>query len=94
MFYGSFGNLFLLDLKTKNANIAAGFIIVSSFLFFMGVIFGYYVIAPLSVHFMLTYELSEFVETQPSIQSYVAYIRASSLASGILFELPYYHSIS
>lgn len=75
-------------LKTQERKYSSGFIIVSSLLFFVGVIFGYYVIAPLSVHFMLTYELSDFVETQPSIQSYVAYIRASALASGILFELP------
>ncbi len=75
-------------LKTKERQYSTGFILTSSVLFFIGVVFGYYVIAPLSVHFMLTYELSDFVETQPSIQSYVAYIRASSLASGILFELP------
>ena len=75
-------------LKNNERKYSSGFIIVSSFLFFIGVVFGYYVIAPLSVHFMLTYQLSDFVETQPSIQSYVAYIRASALASGILFELP------
>ena len=75
-------------LKQQERKYSTGFILISSILFFIGVVFGYYVIAPLSVHFMLTYELSDFVETQPSIQSYVAYIRASSLASGILFELP------
>ncbi|SCX93276.1 Sec-independent protein translocase TatC [Nonlabens sp. Hel1_33_55] len=75
-------------LKQQERKYSSGFIIISSILFFIGVVFGYYVIAPLSVHFMLTYELSDFVETQPSIQSYVAYIRASALASGILFELP------
>jgi len=75
-------------LKNKERKYSSGFIIVSSILFFIGVVFGYYVIAPLSVHFMLTYQLSDFVETQPSIQSYIAYIRASALASGILFELP------
>lgn len=75
-------------LKAKERKYSTGFILISSVLFFIGVVFGYYVIAPLSVHFMLTYELSDFVETQPSIQSYIAYIRASTLASGILFELP------
>ena len=75
-------------LKNNERQYSSGFIIVSSILFFIGVVFGYYVIAPLSVHFMLTYELSDFVQTQPSIQSYIAYIRASALASGILFELP------
>ncbi len=75
-------------LKNNERKYSSGFIIVSSILFFTGVVFGYYIIAPLSIHFMLTYELSDFVQTQPSIQSYIAYIRASALASGILFELP------
>ncbi|AZQ43900.1 twin-arginine translocase subunit TatC [Nonlabens ponticola] len=75
-------------LKANERKYSKGFIGISSLLFFIGVVFGYYVIAPLSVHFMLTYELSDMVETQPSLQSYIAYIRASALASGILFELP------
>jgi sec-independent protein translocase protein TatC len=75
-------------LKDKEKKYSKGFILVSSLLFFIGVVFGYYIIAPMSVHFMVTYDLSSEVETQPSLQSYIAYIRASVLASGILFELP------
>ncbi|WP_124980908.1 twin-arginine translocase subunit TatC [Nonlabens xiamenensis] len=75
-------------LKSNEKKYSSGFILISSALFFIGVVFGYYVIAPMSVHFMVTYDLSSEVATQPSLSSYIAYIRASVLASGLLFELP------
>jgi sec-independent protein translocase protein TatC len=75
-------------LKSSEKKYSGGFIIVCSLLFFIGVIFGYFVIAPLSVHFMMTYNLSPEISTEPSLSSYIGYIRASILASGLLFELP------
>lgn len=75
-------------LKSTEKKYSGGFIIVCSLLFFAGVIFGYFVIAPLSVHFMITYNLSPEISPEPSLSSYIAYIRASILASGLLFELP------
>jgi len=75
-------------LKSAEKKYSGGFIIVCSLLFFIGVLFGYFVIAPLSVHFMMTYNLSPEISTEPSLSSYIGYIRASILASGLLFELP------
>ncbi|MDP5078036.1 MAG: twin-arginine translocase subunit TatC [Nonlabens sp.] len=75
-------------LKSNEKKYSTGFIVISSLLFFMGVVFGYYLIAPLSVHFMVTYDLSKEVVTEPSLASYIDYIKASVLASGLLFELP------
>lgn len=75
-------------LKSNEKKYSGGFIIICSLLFFIGVIFGYFVIAPLSVHFMMTYNLSPEISTEPSLSSYIGYIRASILASGLLFELP------
>jgi sec-independent protein translocase protein TatC len=75
-------------LKSTEKKYSTGFILVCSLLFFTGVIFGYFVIAPLSVHFMVTYNLSDQITPEPSLSSYIAYIRASILASGLLFELP------
>jgi len=75
-------------LKSNEKKYSTAFITVSSLLFFTGVIFGYYLIAPLSVHFMVTYDLSKEVVTEPSLASYIDYIKASVLASGLLFELP------
>lgn len=64
------------------------FIIISSFLFFVGVLFGYYVVTPLSVNFLGNYSVSEIVERNITIGSYIALVRSSSLASGLIFELP------
>lgn len=64
------------------------FIIISSFLFFLGVLFGYYVVTPLSVNFLGNYSISDAVERNIKIGSYIALVRSSMLASGLIFELP------
>ncbi len=65
-----------------------GFIIISSLLFFIGVLFGYYIISPLSINFLSNYNISTQVDNQIDIGSYIGLIRATVLASGIIFELP------
>lgn len=65
-----------------------GFIIISSFLFFIGVLFGYYIICPLSINFLANYNISEVVDNQIDIGSYIGLVRSSVLASGLIFELP------
>ncbi|MGX1929471.1 twin-arginine translocase subunit TatC [Flagellimonas sp. 2504JD4-2] len=65
-----------------------GFIVVASTLFFLGVLFGYYVVAPLSINFLGTYQVSEEVLNEIDLPSYVATVRASVIACGIMFELP------
>ncbi|MBP8959470.1 MAG: twin-arginine translocase subunit TatC [Bacteroidales bacterium] len=59
-----------------------------SFLFFLGVIFGYYMIVPLSIHFLGSYSISEQVVNQIYIRSYIGTISSIVLATGITFELP------
>ncbi len=65
-----------------------GFILIASFLFFTGVLFGYYVVAPLSINFLGTYQVSEIVLNEFDIGSYISTVRASVIACGIIFELP------
>jgi sec-independent protein translocase protein TatC len=67
---------------------ARGFIFFSSLLFFMGVLFGYYVITPFSVNFLGTYQVSHHVLNEFDLGSYIGLVRTSVLASGIIFELP------
>lgn len=67
---------------------ARGFIIVASLLFFTGVLFGYYVIAPLSINFLGTYTVSSHVLNEFDLGSYISVVRTSVLASGLIFELP------
>ncbi len=54
----------------------------------MGVLFGYYVVAPLSINFLGTYQVSEQVLNEFDIGSYISAVRTSVIACGVLFELP------
>lgn len=65
-----------------------GFILIASFLFFLGVLFGYYVVAPLSINFLGTYQVSEIVLNEFDLSSYISTVRTAVIACGILFELP------
>ncbi|CAZ97099.1 twin-arginine translocase subunit TatC [Zobellia galactanivorans] len=65
-----------------------GFIFIASFLFFMGVLFGYYVVAPLSINFLGTYQVSEIVLNEFDLSSYISTVRTAVIACGVLFELP------
>jgi sec-independent protein translocase protein TatC len=67
---------------------AGSFVIVSSVLFFIGVLFGYYVIVPLSINFFGTFNVSNTIVNQFSIDSYISMVKTSLIASGLVFELP------
>jgi len=75
-------------LYDKERKSAISFIIISSFLFFIGVLFGYYLVTPLSVNFLGNYSVSDVVERNIKIGSYISLVRSSCLASGLIFELP------
>ncbi|UOB17210.1 twin-arginine translocase subunit TatC [Abyssalbus ytuae] len=75
----------LYENERKNAR---GFIFIASFLFFLGVLFGYYVIAPLSINFLATYQVSKQVFNDIDLSSYISTVRASVIACGLIFELP------
>jgi sec-independent protein translocase protein TatC len=75
----------LYEKERKNSR---GFILIASLLFFLGVLFGYYVVAPLSINFLGTYQVSEEVTNEFDLASYISTVRASVIACGILFELP------
>lgn len=65
-----------------------GFILVASALFFLGVLFGYYVICPLSINFLGSYQVSNEVHNDFDLTSYISLVRSSVIASGLIFELP------
>jgi sec-independent protein translocase protein TatC len=64
------------------------FISIASFLFFFGVLFGYFVIVPMSINFFATFKVSDVVENQFNIDSYIGMIKTSVIACGLFFELP------
>ncbi|UZO79436.1 twin-arginine translocase subunit TatC [Aquimarina sp. ERC-38] len=65
-----------------------GFIFISSLLFFLGVLFGYYVITPLSLNFLGSYQVSELVLNEFDVDDYIRLVRVSVIACGLIFELP------
>ncbi len=75
-------------LYEKERRNSRGFIVVASLLFFMGALFGYYVVAPLSINFLGTYQVSAEVTNEFDLSSYVASVRTSVIACGLIFELP------
>jgi sec-independent protein translocase protein TatC len=75
-------------LHDKERRAASGFVFYASFLFFAGVLFGYFVIAPLSVRFFASYTVSATIENYFSIDSYMSSVTTLTLVAGIVFQLP------
>lgn len=61
---------------------------IVSFLFIFGVVFSYFLIVPLTINFLGTYQVSSLVANQVSLSSYVSTVVSVSLAVGVVFELP------
>jgi sec-independent protein translocase protein TatC len=75
-------------LYDKEKKGAIGFIVISSVLFFLGVLFGYFVIVPLSINFVATFSVSSVVKNEFNLDSYIGMIKTSVIAAGLFFELP------
>lgn len=75
----------LREAERRNAR---GFVAATSLLFFLGALFGYYVISPLSINFFLNYQVSEEVLNSPTLGTYVSMMTTIVLACGAVFELP------
>ena len=75
-------------LYENERKLARGFILTASLLFFIGVLFGYYLITPLSVNFLGSYSVSPEVRNQIDLNSYISVVRSSVISCGIIFELP------
>jgi sec-independent protein translocase protein TatC len=71
--------------EKKNAKL---FIFISSILFFCGVLFGYFIIIPMSVNFVATFTVSDMVKNQFTLESYIGMFKTSVVAGGLFFELP------
>jgi sec-independent protein translocase protein TatC len=75
-------------LHEKERNTARGVVFFTSLLFMSGILFGYFVIAPLSVQFLGSYQVSEQVENIIALNSFISTVTTTTLASGIVFQLP------
>ena len=75
-------------LHEKELKKSRGFIFIASLLFFIGVLFSYYVIAPVSINFLYNYQITPLIENQFTMDSHVGLVTNMLLGVSIMFELP------
>jgi sec-independent protein translocase protein TatC len=75
-------------LNEKEINYAKGLVFFSSMLFFTGIAFGYFILSPLSIQFLGSYQVSTLVSNEINLESYVSFISTLTFATGIIFEMP------
>lgn len=75
----------LYETEVKVANRLIG---ATSFLFILGVAFGYYIIAPFAISFLGSYSVGTEAVNSPTLSSYVSYLTMFTIPIGLAFELP------
>jgi sec-independent protein translocase protein TatC len=75
-------------LTDKEQTKTRGVIFWVSLLFFLGVGFGYYLIAPYTVNFFASYTLSPLIKNTFTVRDYIDNIVSLVLGTGITFQLP------
>ncbi|HNP17565.1 MAG TPA: twin-arginine translocase subunit TatC [Fulvivirga sp.] len=75
-------------LQMTEKAISRGAVFSVTVLFALGVMFGYFIMAPLAVSFLSGYHVSDLVHNEFDITSYISTLSSLVLGSGLLFQLP------
>ena len=75
-------------LKPMEIKMARGIVFWCSLLFFTGVLFSYFIVAPYTINFFGNYQLSAKVKNIITLDNYYDTMSNMILALGIVFELP------
>ncbi len=75
-------------LAQAERNAVGGLVFFASLLFFLGVAFGYLVLAPMSIQFLGNYSVSGSVPNLVDLNNYISTITSLTLWTGVVFELP------
>ena len=75
-------------LTEKEISKSRGFIFIASFLFFCGIAFSFYVIAPISIHFLYNYQITDLIQNNFTMDSHISLVTNMLLGVSVLFELP------
>jgi sec-independent protein translocase protein TatC len=75
-------------LSQKELNRSRGVIFWVSLLFFSGVAFGYFIIAPYTVNFFANFQLDENIENRWTLGSYIDTLVPIIFGTGLAFQLP------
>lgn len=75
-------------LKQNERGVAKGIVFYVSILFFIGIMFGYFVVAPLCVQFFGNFQISKAIKNDFTIDSYMGTVISTVFYTGLLFLLP------
>lgn len=75
-------------LRPRERRYSRGAVFFVSLLFMIGVLFGYYIISPLSVNFLSHYSVDSSIKNEFELSNYVTTISMIVLATALLFQLP------
>jgi len=75
-------------LYSKERKHSRGAVFSMSLLFTLGVLFSYFLIVPLTLSFFGSYKVSEAVNNQIALSSYISTVVSVTFALGVVFELP------
>jgi sec-independent protein translocase protein TatC len=75
-------------LRPKERRASRGATFAVSVLFMLGVLFGYFLIAPISVHFFSAYQVDPSLKNLFDLSSYINTVTMIVLGCGLLFQLP------
>ena len=65
-----------------------GFVFFATILFLTGVLFSYYMIVPMTINFLGSYQISTEIANTITMDSYISTVTTLTLATGLVFELP------
>jgi sec-independent protein translocase protein TatC len=75
-------------LSPKESKKTTGIIFWVSFLFFLGVAFGYFILTPFMVNFYFNFKLSKQIVIMPSFSDYLENLIWTTVGIGVLFQMP------
>lgn len=75
-------------LYSKERKASRGSVVAISSLFIIGILFGYFILSPMTIAFLANYSISDMISNEFDITSYVSTIAILVLSSGLLFQLP------
>ena len=75
-------------LKITEKKAATGSVFFVTALFFLGTMFGYFIVAPFAINFLVNFKIDPSIENLFDIQSYISVLATLTLACGVTFQLP------
>lgn len=75
-------------LYEKEVKVASNLIGVTSSLFIIGVLFGYFIISPFAITYLGNYTVGTEAINSPTLASYITYLTMFTVPVGFAFEMP------